>query len=417
MTEKIEWGTVDENGLLHLPEVYLQKMGLKPGAKFRVQLDTNHLEISQSIHQLNKIYIEPTNGCNLNCTMCIRHSWEENTGMMSENTFAKILSGLDQFDPVPTVSFSGLGEPLLHPKIIEWVEKAKQKGAKVELITNATLLDKKMSLGLIDAGLDILWVSIDGAAPESFNDVRLGAQLSEVIRNVRQFKGLRHGGHHPRPQIGVAFVAMKDNIADLPKVMQLARSLGAKFFSASNVMPYTADMMSQMLYTNALKNITYLSSAWLPQASLPKIDLDLPEAQNSFIQALNSGWNIDLSGHSLSASNDICRFIANGSTSIAWDGGISPCWPLMHTHTSYLHHKPHISYRHVIGYLHENTLLELWNEPEYVEYRRKVYDFSFAPCTFCGGCDLSVENMEDCLGNLFPACGTCLWSQGIIQCP
>ena len=417
MTEKIEWGTVDENGLLHLPEVYLQKMGLKPGAKFRVQLDTNHLEISQSIHQLNKIYIEPTNGCNLNCTMCIRHSWEENTGMMSENTFAKILSGLDQFDPVPTVSFSGLGEPLLHPKIIEWVENAKQKGAKVELITNATLLDKKMSLGLIDAGLDILWVSIDGAAPESFNDVRHGAQLSEVIRNVRQFKGLRHGGHHPRPQIGVAFVAMKDNIAELPKVMQLARSLGAKFFSASNVLPYTADMMEQMLYTNALKNITYMSSAWLPQASLPKIDLDLPEAQNSFIQALNSGWNIDLSGHSLSTSNDICRFIANGSTSIAWDGGMSPCWPLMHTHTSYLHQKTHISYRHVIGYLNENTLLELWNEPEYVEYRRKVYDFSFAPCTFCGGCDLSVENMEDCLGNLFPACGTCLWSQGIIQCP
>jgi MoaA/NifB/PqqE/SkfB family radical SAM enzyme len=336
---------------------------------------------------------------------------------MSEITFAKILSGLDQFDPVPTLSFSGLGEPLLHPKIIEWVEKAKQKGAKAELITNATLLDKKISQGLIDAGLDILWVSIDGAAPESFNDVRLGAQLSEVIRNVRQFKGLRHGGHHPRPQIGVAFVAMKDNIAELPKVMKLARSLGAKFFSASNVLPYTADMMEQMLYTNALKNITYMSSAWLPQASLPKIDLDLPEAQNSFIQALNSGWNIDLSGHSLSASNDICRFIANGSTSIAWDGGISPCWPLMHTHTSYLHQKPHTSYRHVIGYLNEFTLLELWNEPEYIEYRRKVYDFSFAPCTFCGGCDLSVENMEDCLGNPFPACGTCLWSQGIIQCP
>ena len=417
MNEKIEWGTVDQNGLIHIPKKFMDQMGFKPGAKFRILLDNNHLEVSQSIYQLKKIYIEPTNRCNLNCTMCIRHSWQENSGNMSEETFSAILTGLDQFDPVPSISFSGLGEPLSHPNIIDWVTRVKQKGAKVELITNATMLDKKMSQDLIKAGLDVLWVSIDGATTENFNDVRQGAQLSEVIHNVQQFRGLRHGGHHPHPQIGIAFVAMKDNISDLPKVMQLARSMGAKLFSASNVMPYTAEMVPQMLYTNALKNITYLSSDWLPQASLPKLDLDLPEAQESFIQALNSGWNIDLSGHPLSGSNDICRFIANGSTSIAWDGGISPCWPLMHTHTSFLHNKPHISYRHVIGYLQNATLFDLWHEQEYVEYRRKVQDFSFAPCTFCGGCDLSVENMEDCLGNPFPACGTCLWSQGIIQCP
>jgi hypothetical protein len=89
----------------------------------------------------------------------------------------------------------------------------------------------------------------------------------------------------------------------------------------------------------------------------------------------------------------------------------------MHTHHSYLHNKPHISYRHVIGFLKDRSLLDLWLDNEYTEYRRKVQDFSFAPCTFCGGCDLSLENMEDCIGNGFPACGTCLWSQGIIQCP
>ena len=26
-------------------------------------------------------------------------------------------------------------------------------------------------------------------------------------------------------------------------------------------------------------------------------------------------------------------------------------------------------------------------------------------------------NEEDCLGNVFPACGSCLWAQGLIQCP
>lgn len=417
MSRQIDWGAVSEDGALQLPENILFQMGFSPGAKFKISFDGQSLTLSRALDQLNKIYIEPTTRCNLNCTMCIRSSWDEPLGDMCEVTFSKIISGLEDFNPVPLISFAGLGEPLTHPKIIEWIRLVKEKGAMVELITNGTLLTEKMSLDLIAAGLDTLWVSIDSATPESYADVRLGAQLSEIIFNLKRFRSLRPGGHHPRPKLGIAFVAMKSNISELPKVMQLARSVGAKLFSASNVLPYTEAMVSEMLYTNALKNITYLSSDWLPQASLPKLDLDQVETQESFLKALNSGWNIDLSGQKMSDANDICKFIENNSTSIAWDGGINPCWPLMHTHTSYLHAKPHVSYRHVIGFIQNQPLRELWLDPEYVEYRRKVQDFSFAPCTFCGGCDLSLENREDCVGNEFPACGTCLWSQGIIQCP
>ena len=38
--------------------------------------------------------------------------------------------------------------------------------AKVELITNGTLLTQGMSKELIAAGLDMLWISLDGATPE-----------------------------------------------------------------------------------------------------------------------------------------------------------------------------------------------------------------------------------------------------------
>jgi len=63
--------------------------------------------------------------------------------------------------------FGGIGEPLFHPRTVEWVAQAKAAGARVELITNGTLLTEKRSRQLIDAGLDLLWVSIDGASPLS----------------------------------------------------------------------------------------------------------------------------------------------------------------------------------------------------------------------------------------------------------
>jgi hypothetical protein len=59
----------------------------------------------------------------------------------------------------------------------------------------------------------------------------------------------------------------------------------------------------------------------------------------------------------------------------------------------------------------------LRNNRGYVAYRQRVQNFAFAPCTACGGCDLSEANLEDCLGNEFPVCGGCLWAQAVIQCP
>jgi MoaA/NifB/PqqE/SkfB family radical SAM enzyme len=209
---------------------------------------------------------------------------------------------------------------------------------------------------------------------------------------------------------------MRKNIADLPALLKIGRQLGASRFSVSNVMPYTADMQDQMLYRRTLSDIAYMTSPWLPRLSLPKFDFD-EHTKDAFYSALNSGYNVSFAGNSLSGANDVCNFVEGGTMSISWDGGVSPCWPLMHNHISYLHGKERRSCKHVIGNVNEQELEALWLDPGYVAYREKVQSFGFAPCTFCGGCDLSEANVEDCLGNEFPACGSCLWSQGVIQCP
>jgi MoaA/NifB/PqqE/SkfB family radical SAM enzyme len=113
---------------------------------------------------------------------------------MSADTFELIISSLKDFDPLPTIFFGGIGDPLSHPELIEMVRQVKSLGARVELITNGTLLDEELSTQLIEVGLDMLWVSIDGATPESYADVRLGDVLPQVIENLR-----RHAAQHHRP--------------------------------------------------------------------------------------------------------------------------------------------------------------------------------------------------------------------------
>jgi MoaA/NifB/PqqE/SkfB family radical SAM enzyme len=412
----MEWGYVDEEGRLVLSPEMRRSMGIQPGSRMRLERDGNTLRLHRPLNHLAKVYIEPTNGCNLDCVTCFRNAWETNIGRMSDATFATILAGLAEIDPIPTVYFGGIGEPMFHQRTVEWIAQVKHLGARVEMITNGTLLTEKRSRQLIDAGLDVLWVSIDGASPESYADVRLGAELPKVLENLQRFRTLRKGHKSAKPEIGVAFVAMRRNIADLPKVLKIARQLGAMHFSVSNVLPVTASLKDEVLYTESMHSISYLDSEHMPQLSLPKMDFDAV-TRDALFEAFQSGFSVHYAGAKWGGSNDVCDYIESGSLTVGWNGEVAPCWPLLHTHGSFLHDKPHTSYRHIVGTVHERSLLHLWNDPAYVAYRARVQGFAFPPCTFCGGCDLSVDNIEDCFGNDGPVCGTCLWAQGLIRCP
>jgi MoaA/NifB/PqqE/SkfB family radical SAM enzyme len=416
-TKPILWAEVDERGRLTLPPEVTAGYGLEPGARVRIEPGENSLRLHRPVTQLAKVYVEPTNRCNISCRTCMRRTWDESLGSMSAATFKRIVENLRALPQMPTVFFGGLGEPLFHRRIVSMIKQVKALGAAAELITNGTLLSEARSRELIDSGLDVLWVSIDGATPASYDDVRLGATLPTVLENLARFRKMRRGAHRPQPQIGIAFVAMQRNIDELPDVIALGRKLGATRFSVSNLLPHSSELQEQTLYERALMDIAYMPSPWLPRLSLPKLDLRDAAIQQAFLGALRSGCNVNFAGNNLGGANDVCTFIESGSIAIGWDGTVSPCPPLLHSHTAYLRGRKRLIRRDVIGNVNDRDLLSLWNNPDYVAYRQRVQSFAFAPCTFCGGCELLDGNEEDCLGNTFPACGGCLWAQGIVQCP
>lgn len=414
--KKAIWAEVDAEGRLVLPPEVATRYGMTPGARVRIDEGTNHVRVHRAVQHLAKVYIEPTNRCNIDCAFCMRGSWDTPLGQMSEATFAAILDGLRAISPPPTVSFGGIGEPLAHPKTIDMIARVKETGATVEMITNGTLLDDKRSRRIIDAGLDVLWVSIDGATPESYADVRMGAELPQVLDNLARFRRARRPAHRPTPVIGVAFVAMRRNIRDLPEVIAIGRRHGATRFMVTNVLPYLPQMCDETLYDQTLNDIAYLPSPWLPRLNMPKLQLDDDTAE-TFVRVLKSNLNVTFAGNNLGGANDVCIFVESGAMAVGWDGSVSPCPPLLHTHVGYLRRRRRVSYSHIIGNVAERGLLDLWNDPDYVAYRERIHSFAFAPCTSCGGCELVDTNEADCFASPPPACGGCLWAQAVIQCP
>lgn len=415
MAQKPEWESqVDEKGRLIVPPEVASRYGLKPGVRVQMVEAENGIRLRRPLSHLSKIYVEATNRCNLECRTCIRNSWDEPLGQMSDSIFARVLDGLRVFSPVPTVFFGGFGEPLAHPRVIEMVAQAKALGGPVEMVTNGTLLTRDISRGLIEAGLDMVWVSIDGATPESYADVRLGAALPEVLANLSSLRDARDRASLNSPQVGIVFVAMKRNIADLPALVRLGHQLGVRRLLVTHVLPYTSDMCQEVLYAQAMNDFKHLPS--LSGLDLPNIDINETSGEVLY-RVLRSGENLSLGGVHLGDGKDRCPFIESGATAIGWEGNLSPCLPLLHSHTSFLNRNERLSRRYGIGNLNKSSLSDLWYDPEYTAFRRRVQLFEFSFCTSCGVCDLGQGNEQDCFGNPFPTCGGCLWAQGVIRCP
>jgi MoaA/NifB/PqqE/SkfB family radical SAM enzyme len=358
------------------------------------------------IDRLDRVYVEPTNRCNLDCRTCMRQGWEEGLGFMDFAIYEKLLAGWRFFPARFEIFLGGFGEPLSHPRIADMVALAKSAGSKAELISNGILLDDEMTGRLTDAGLDRLWVSIDGASPASYADVRLGDHLPDIVANLERLQARSR-----KPELGISFVAMRRNVADLPAVLELARRLGASRFSLSNIEPYTEDMEREILYGRTL-------FAPLPEggARVPRLDPGLvDEETRKKIVAMFPG---SFSLAPLAAGQEgLCPFLQRRSASVRWDGRVGPCLPLLHGHTVILNGHSRNWPEFNFGSLIKRDLAEIWDDPEYRGFRRKLDEFSFAPCTTCNSCDLPDINNEDCFGNVHPACGGCLWSQGFIQCP
>jgi MoaA/NifB/PqqE/SkfB family radical SAM enzyme len=412
---KEHWINIDEQGHLVLPPEVVEHFGIRPGTQLLLKECSKSISLQRPITQLAKVYIEPTSRCNLTCRTCIRNTWEEPQGDMTPGTFDRLVANIRELPSRPDIFFGGFGEPLLLENIVEMVKLAKEVAGKVGLITNGLLLTEERAQGLIDSGLDTLWVSVDGVTPESYADIRIGAALPQVLENILHLAIMRHETNR-RPEIGISFVAMRRNIADLPVLIRKGSQLGVSRFMITNAFPYTEEMCREMLYVHSVDGVDSIPSPWTPSIELPRIDLN-EITQNAVFQTLRNRQNVHWNGATLGQERGSCPFIESGSVVVCWDGNVSSCLALMHSYPTYLNKQKRNVRRYILGNLENQDLKSIWDAPDYVAFRKRVQEFDFSPCTWCGGCEMAEKNEEDCFSNPFPTCGGCLWAQGVIQCP
>lgn len=202
--------------------------------------------------QIAPLYIrlKPTNLCNHHCAYCTYGSG--NTKQKTDNR-----DSINHADSIPwpklqeiirdmgdmgvkAVTFSGGGEPLTYPHIVEAAEKMKERGIELSLISNGQLLEDRIAEEFYSAK----WIRISFDSPNAKEYAALRglpiAAFHRVTKNIESF-----AVHKDRDCVlGINFVISKANAHRVYEAAGLLKELGVdnvKFAAVIENVPHYHD--------------------------------------------------------------------------------------------------------------------------------------------------------------------------------
>lgn len=165
------------------------------------------------------IDVELTNLCNFNCCFCPTgtKSMQRIKGLMPDAVIDAIVDNVKKYG-IPGVRFIRWGEPTMHPKYIEAMDRVKKAGAAIHINTNGSLLDEAQIVKLIDIGLDSIKFSFQGADEGTYNEMREGGDYNRLLETVRLMHRLR--GDKPYPYIQISTTLTGETVEQINNFKQ-----------------------------------------------------------------------------------------------------------------------------------------------------------------------------------------------------
>jgi radical SAM protein with 4Fe4S-binding SPASM domain len=173
--------------------------------------------------QLSKprlIFWEVTKGCNLRCIHCRASATE-----LSSPTDLPTSRALDIITQIaayasPILVLSG-GEPLYRRDIFQLARFATDRGLRVALATNGTMVTKELARRIVDSGVRRVSISLDGADSLTHDTFRgIPGAFDAAVYGLRNLKELGMS-------VQINMTIARHNARQLPQVLDMARGLGA----------------------------------------------------------------------------------------------------------------------------------------------------------------------------------------------
>lgn len=300
------------------------------------------------------VMLEVTNNCQLKCKMCGReykYGKEMDCGNMD---FEKVKTFIDKYGfYFNRIALTGLGEPLLYPKLKELAQyiKSKNGGTSIFISINAQLPNLNDKLKEIAPFIDTFQVSLDGVG-EVYNKIRAKGEFETVEKNIKTLVELQktHKFH-----LTLNTVVFSENSSEMESIVSFAKD--------QKIREVTFNTLNQVSFDKPWHDDNFYNSE---------------QFKNDCSKAESLARDFGIEYHFAKYRKDLtfadCPYIW-GHLTITWDGYLVPCCA-----------KPFPKELN-FGNIFNNSLLNCVNDKELVKFRR-LSKLKKSP-QFCKNCHYS----------------------------
>lgn len=310
--------------------------------------------------RFDSLQIEVSSRCPGRCLYCPRALAGIGSGMdMSMAVFSRLTP---VFRYAQRVHLQGWGEPFLNPSFFAMARIAQDAGCRVSTTTCGLDMNESRAEAILDAGLDVVAFSLVGT-DEASNRQRRGVPFDQVRQAIATLAGARQRRGANEPQLHLAYLLLPENIEALAGLPRLMEELGvaAAVVSTLDYLPVPA--LAEQTFVTADRQVLDRTAALLATAS---------EAATQAGCCIYHQFPRPLAGQGGCSEN------IGHTLFVAADGYVSPC---------VFTNAPGVaddSRRHIFGNVLEQELLQLWQDPSYVDFRRAVGQKNPpTPCRYC----------------------------------
>jgi MoaA/NifB/PqqE/SkfB family radical SAM enzyme len=317
------------------------------------------------------VTVDITQRCNLQCVGCIYHSPYSDSFLKGDSSILDIPLHLveklcKELKAVNsnTLIIQGAGEPLLHPDFLALVTGVKAAGFNIVLLTNGTLLEKKLIQTFIDVKLDLLKVSLWAVSPEQYRQNYPGTNpnnFQQVIDGIKLVTRLKAERKSKLPSVVLHFPINRNNFQDIDAMADLALKTGCNGLSFAPM--YSANKILDS-YLLSLEEEKWLRGALI--------------RMRERLHSLSLSHNIDENLLRYELGKEVWKKLPCYTpwyhARIRMDGTVLPCGRC----------------DLIMGDLNKNRFNEIWNGSVFRAFRRKIFENNgldsireHCDCSFC----------------------------------
>ncbi len=247
-----------------------------------------------------KISIDPSSLCQLRCPLCPTGQGLKgrSLGKMPLGKYKKLLDELSPY--LYELDLNNWGEPFLNKDLLEMIEYAHKKKMQTSVNTNLNVkLSEADAERLVKSGLDILYISMDGATQKTYEQYRKGGSLKLVQNNIKLVSEKKKKLGSKKPEVVWQFLVSKVNEHEIPKLEAIKKELGVDRL----VIGLLRSDMAKEIFTIDKEKVESMKK-WLPKnESLSRYDYKTKKRK---------------------LKKDYCHFLWFVSV-VNWNGSVSPC--------------------------------------------------------------------------------------------